>query len=224
MAIKFHLKNGSNTDIVAHSVNAFPSPTTNDFHDLMVAIGSSPPGTPSPTPAEVYLGGHPVAKAFFGNLTPPPVSFATISYYGINSFEFANKAGKTRFGRYQIIPAAGMHLLPVGDVAGADPNYLGAEIRDRLQNGITTFVLQVQLAESTDVIDNPSISWPDSRAIVKLGVITLKKVLPDSEAAEQALMFSPAAVTDGIAPADPMVAERNAAYGVSYGRRHGADK
>src|SRR5580692_4264844 len=72
MAIKFHLRSGADTDLVAHSVNAFPSATTDDFHDLMVALGSSPPGTPSPTPAETYLGGHPIAKAFFGELTPPP--------------------------------------------------------------------------------------------------------------------------------------------------------
>jgi catalase len=220
MAIKFHLKEGIDTDLVAHSVNAFPSPTTDDFRDLMVAIGSSPPGTPSPTAAETYLGNHPVAKAFFGNLTPPPVSYATISYYGINSFEFTNAKGRTRFGRYQIIPAAGRHLLGVGEVAAADPNYLNEEIRKRLQSGAASFILQVQLAEPGDVIDNPSVSWPDSRATVKLGVISVNRVVPDSETAERVLMFTPNAVTDGIRPADPMVADRNAAYGVSYGRRH----
>ena len=224
MAIKFHLKNGTDSDLVAHSVNAFPSPTTNDFRNLMIAIGTSPPGAPSPTPADIYLGDHPTAKAFFANLTPPPVSFATIAYYGVNSFQFTNRKGKTRFGRYQIIPAAGMHLLPAGDVAGADPNYLSGEIRGRLQSGAATFLLQVQLAEAGDAIDNPSVSWPSSRPTVKLGVISVNRVVPDSEVAEQALMFSPSAVTDGILPADPMVTDRNAAYGVSYARRHGADK
>jgi catalase len=223
MAIKFHLQDGGDTDLVAHSVNAFPSPTTADFHDLMIAIGSSPPGTASPTPAETYLGGHPAAKAFFSNLTPPPVSFATIAYYGINSFQFTNRRGKVQVGRYQIMPTAGMHLLPASEAAVAKPNYLSEEIRQRVQMGTTTFVLQVQLAKAGDVIDNPSIIWPDSRPVIKLGLISIDRVVPDSEAAEQALMFSPNAVTDGILPADPMVADRNAAYGVSYARRHGAD-
>jgi catalase len=222
MAIKFHLKGGSDTDIVAHSVNAFPSPTTSDFRDLMVAIGHSPPGTPSPTPAEIYLGGHPAAKAFFDNLTPPPVSYATLAYYGVNSFEFTSKKGGTRFGRYQIVPEAGVHLLPGSEVSAADPNYLRAEIGKRLQSGPATFVLEVQLAEAGDVIANPSISWPTSRPMVKLGVITITRVLPDSEAQEQKLMFTPAAVVDGVRAADPMVLDRNAAYGVSYGRRHSA--
>jgi catalase len=220
MAIKFHLKGGSETDIVAHSVNAFPSPTTGDFRDLMIALGHSPPGAKSPTPAEIYLGGHPTAKAFFDNLTPPPASYATLAYFGVNSFQFTNAKGAAQFGRYQIVPAAGVHLLPSSEVAAADPDYLKAEIGKRLQAGTATFVLEVQTAEAGDAIDNPSISWPASRRIVKLGVITISRVLPDSEAQEQKLMFSPAAVVDGIEPADPMVLDRNAAYGVSYGRRH----
>jgi catalase len=224
MAIKFHLKGGSDTDIVAHSVNAFPSPTTGDFRDLMVAIGHSPPGSSSPTPAETYLGSHPAAKAFFANLTPPPASYATLAYFGINSFEFTSKKGDTRFGRYQIVPVAGVHLLPDSEVATADSNYLRAEIGKRLQSGPATFVLEVQLAEAGDAIENPSISWPTSRQIVKLGVITITRVLPDSEAQEQRLMFTPGAVVDGIRAADPMVLDRNAAYGVSYGRRHSASQ
>jgi catalase len=222
MAIKFHL-NGADTDIVSHSVNAFPSPTTSDFRDLMLAIGASPPGSPSPSQAETYLGSHPIAKAFFDHLTPPPVSYATIAYFGVNAFEFTNSSGKRQFGRYQIIPAAGVHLLSADEVKAAGPNYLGDELRKRLHSGPATFTLQVQLAQAGDAIENPSVSWPDSRRIVKLGVITINRVVPDSEAAQRALMFSPSAVIDGITPADPMVADRNAAYGVSFGRRHAAD-
>jgi catalase len=220
MAIKFHLQGGGDTDIVAHSVNAFPSPTTSDFRALMVALGHSPPGATSPTPAETYLGAHPVAKAFFANLTPPPASYATLAYYGVNSFEFTSKTGEVRFGRYQIVPSAGVHLLPGSEVAAADANYLRAEIGKRLQSGPATFELELQLAEAGDVIDNPSISWPTSRSKVKLGVITITRVLSDSDAQEEKLMFTPGAVVDGIRAADPMVLDRNAAYSVSYGRRH----
>jgi catalase len=222
MAIKFHLKDGVDTDIVAHSVNAFPSRTTGEFRDLMVAIGSSPPGTASPTPAEAYLGGHPIAKAFFDNLTPPPASYATLAYYGVNSFEFTNKEGEVHFGRYQIIPVAGIHLLPVDEISAADPDYLSAEIRKRLQSGTAIFDLEVQLSETGDVIDNPSVSWPASRRLMKVGIITITRVVSDSDAQQEKIMFTPGAVVAGIRVADPMVSDRSAAYGVSYGRRHGA--
>jgi catalase len=45
-------------------------------------------------------------------------------------------------------------------------------------------------------------------------------VVPDSEAAERALLFLPAALPAGIEPADPMIQVRSAAYPVSYARRH----
>jgi hypothetical protein len=75
-----------------------------------VAIGTSGPGTSSPTPAEAFMGAHPSAKFFFDHLTPPPESFATIPYYGVNSFRFTNANNKSHFGRYQIVPQAGTHL------------------------------------------------------------------------------------------------------------------
>ena len=219
-AVKFHLANGAETDLVAHSYNGFPSPTAEEFRQLMVAIGTSGPGSSSPTPAEAFMGTHPSAKFFFDHLTPPPESFASIPYYGVNSFRFTNASNQSHFGRYQIVPQAGTHFLSKDAVAAAGPNYLEEEIVRRLAESPVKFTLQVQLAAKGDQIDNPSITWPDSRATVKLGVITISHVVENSEMAERLLMFTPSAVTDGIAAADPMIDARNAAYGVSYGRRH----
>ena len=219
-AVKFHLANGGETDLVAHSFNGFPSPTAEEFRELMVAIGSSGPGTPSPTPAEVFMGAHPSAKFFFDHLTPPPQSFATLAYYGVNSFRFTNAKSKSQFGRYQIVPLAGAHFLSKDAVAAAGPNYLEEDIVRRVAQDPVKFTLQVQLAVKGDQIDNPAITWPDSRSTVTLGVITITHVVENSETAERQLMFTPSAVTDGIATADPMIEARNSAYGVSYGRRH----
>jgi catalase len=220
MALKFHLPDGSESDLVTHSFNGFPSPTAEEFRQLMLAVGASGPGTPAPTPAETFLAAHPTAKAFFTNLTPPPVSYATLPYFGVNSFKFTNASGASQFGRYQLIPTAGTQLLAKDSIATADPNYLSQEIRQRLARAPVEFTLQVQLAAAGDQIDNPSIAWPASRPIVKLGRVKITHVVADSDAAQRKLMFTPTAVTDGIATADPMIEARNSAYGVSYGRRH----
>jgi catalase len=220
MAIKFKLSDGSQTDIVTHSFNGFPSATAEEFRQLMIAVGTSGPGTPAPTPADTFLASHPTAKAFFGNLTPPPVSFATLPYFGVNSFEFTNARGEAHFGRYQLVPVAGTHLLPKADVATAGHDYLGDEIKRRIAAGPVEFLLQVQLSATGDAIDNPSIAWPDSRPTVKLGIIKINRLVADSDAVEKVLLFTPAAITDGIATADPMIEARNGAYSVSYGRRH----
>ena len=112
MAIKFKLPNGSETDLVAHSFNGFPSATAADFRDLLVALGSSGPNAPKPTPLDTYLGSHPRAKAFLTAPKPNPESFATLPYFGVNTFKFTNAAGKATFGRYQLQPVAGASASP----------------------------------------------------------------------------------------------------------------
>jgi len=220
MAIKFQLASGTETDIVSHSFNGFPTSTAAEFTQLLQALGTSGPGTQAPTPADKFLAAHPIAKTFLTTQAPPPVSFATLQYYGVNSFKFTNAAGQSRFGRYQIVPAAGEQSLSQQQVANADKDYLEQEIGPRVTAAPVRFVLQVQLAEAGDRIDDPSVAWPKTRPVVKLGEITVTRVVADSDAAERRLMFSPTAVLEGIEPADPMIAMRGASYGISYGRRH----
>ena len=220
LAVRFHLPDGSETDIVTHSFNGFPSATADEFRALLLALGASGPGTPSPTPAEAFMAAHPTAKAFFAGLPPPPVSFGTLAYYGVNSFRFTNAKGQREFGRYQVIPDLGAQLLPAEAVAKASPDYLETEIRERVASGPVTFRLQVQLSGKGDAIENPSVAWPADRRIVALGSLTVTGVVADSDAEERALLFMPSAVIDGIEPADPMIAARSAAYAVSYQRRH----
>ncbi len=220
LAIKFELPGGVETDIVSHSFNGFPAATSDEFVHLLRALGSSGPGTPAPTPADRFLATHPIAKTFLTTQAPPPQSFATVHYYGVNSFKFTNAAGRSQFGRYQFVPAAGDHALTKQQIAGADKNYLEQEIGRRVSAAPLHFTLQVQLAEAADRIDDPSIAWPDTRPVVKLGEITVTRVVSDNTAAQHRLLFTPTALVDGIEAADPMIEMRNTSYGVSYGRRH----
>ena len=68
------------------------------------------------------------------------------------------------------------------------------------------------------MIDDPSIAWPGSRKLVKLGTITLTRVVADP-GADRKLLFLPANMPDGIAAADPMLAVRNDAYPISFAHR-----
>lgn len=220
LALKFHLPDGSETDLVTHSFNGFPAATTDEFRQFLIALGSSGPGVAAPTPADTYLATHPIAKSFLESQQPPPVSYATLSYFGVNSFKFTNAQGQVSFGRYRIEPQAGNQFLSAEELAKTDPNYLADEIRQRVTHAPVRFNLRVQLSESDDKIDDPSIAWPDTRKTVEIGVIEITKVVPDSDAAERILIFLPAELPAGIEPADPMIQARNAAYIVSYGRRH----
>src|SRR3989441_4470808 len=73
IALKFNLPDGSNTDIVGHSFNGFPTATAEEFKDFLLALGASGPGAPQPTAFDKFLSTHPAAKAFVTAPKPPPV-------------------------------------------------------------------------------------------------------------------------------------------------------
>jgi catalase len=220
MAVKFSLPDGSKTDIVVLSYSGgFPVATGDDFRDFLLAIAASGPDAPKPTALDNFLSTHPAAKTFVEAPKPPPVSYATLPYFGINAFKFTNAKGTTAHVRYQLEPVAGTHYLPKEQVASMGPDYLTTEIQDRVRRGGVKFKWMAQVAESGDKVDDPTIVWPDSRKKIELGTITITKAVADSQAAEKKLLFVPGALVPGIEAADPMIAARSAAYIVSLSRR-----
>ena len=220
LAIKFRLPDGSDTDLVTHSYNGFPAKNPEEFQQFFLAIAGSKPGVPSPTPIEAFQETHPAAKTFLTTRDPPPVSYATTTYFGVNSFKFVNEKGAVTIGRYQLLPDAGRHFLSKDESAKAATNYLEDEIRQRVARGAVRFKVVLQLAAPGDKIDDPSVAWASTNKITTLGTLTVASVVPDSEATERALMFLPALLPAGIESADPMIQFRNKTYPVSYERRH----
>ncbi|CAD6560052.1 catalase family peroxidase [Paraburkholderia sabiae] len=219
MAIKFKLPDGSDTDIVSHSFNGFPSATADDFRDLLIALGTSGPDASKPTPLDAYLGSHPVAKAFLTAPKPFPVSYASLPYFGVNTFRFLDANGVVTYGRYQILPVGGEHYLPDAKASKAAPDYLQSEIRQRVGHAPARFRLVLQIAESGDKLDDPSVAWSSAHRTVELGTISITKAVADNDAAQRRLLFLPNALPAGIEVADPMINARSAAYPVSFARR-----
>ena len=220
LSLRFHLPDGSETDLVTHSFNGFPVATADQFREFLIALATSGPDARKPTPADLYFSAHPIAKAFVESQAPPPASYATLAYFGVNSFEFTNAAGEVSIGRYRIEPEAGIEYLPIEQRSNAGPDYLSREIRDRVSRSPIGFRFRVQVAAPNDAIEDPSIAWPDDRRTVDLGTIEITDVMPDSDAAERALLFLPGALPPGIASADPMIQARHDSYPVSFDRRH----
>lgn len=220
MAIKFHLPDGTDTDLVTHSLNGFPAKSPEDMRQFIVAIIASGPGIAAPTPIQKYLEAHPEAKPFATAPGPAPVSYGTIAYFGVNTFKFIAADGKATFGRYQIIPETGKQFLSKDDVVNASHDYLLDEIRTRVGKGPVRFKLVLQLPAPGDKLDDPSIPWSDTNKTNELGTIEITLVVPDSDATQRALLFLPSLLPDGIEPADPMIRFRGLAYPISYDRRH----
>lgn len=220
IAIRFQLPDGSATDIVSISVNGFPAATPEDFLGLLNAIRDSRSSTAKPGPVEQFLAKHPAAARFVAMPKPAPVSFATQPFFGVNAFEFTNAAGKSVYGRYQIVPVAGAQFLSPKEAEAAAPDYLMKDIVARVQSQGVQYRILLQLAEQGDDVNNATEVWPDHRKTVELGTLTLTSAVADSQAREKTLMFNPLQLTEGIAASqDPILLARPAAYAVSFGRR-----
>ncbi len=221
MAVKFHVAAGPDTDIVAHSFNGFPVGTAEEFLEFLQAVGKSGPEAPKPTPIEVFLGTRPRALRFATETKPTPASFVLQPYFAVNAFQFTNHNGTSRYARYQIHPAGGATYLSERETALKSANYLFDEITERLANGPAKLKLVAQLAAAGDKTDDGSVTWPDDRPQVELGVITLTKPAEDSDSIQKRLVFDPANLIDGIAFSDdPLPAARSAVYNMAYARRN----
>ena len=218
-AVKFKLADGAGLDIVTHSFNGFPTATSDEFAQLLRAIGSSGPTATKPTTLDRFLDSHPIAKTFLTTQKPAPASFATLAYFGVNSFKFIDSANKSTFVRYRFVPSAGEQFLDAQALKSKGPNYLSEEIAIRVARAPLSFDWFAQISAPSDVIDNPSIAWPESRKLVKLGTIRVERMAPDAAAIDKATLFLPGRVPTGIEAADPMIALRNAAYPISFGAR-----
>ncbi|MFI7072559.1 catalase family peroxidase [Micromonospora sediminicola] len=219
-AVRFLMPDGSNLDIVNHSFNGFLVSTSEEFSEFLQALAGSG-GEPTPgSPLEAFLASHPIAKNFITSQNRLPRSWATTSFFSVNAVQFTNDQGENSFVRYQFVPDAGGESLSHEEQGDAAPDYLFQEIKQRIAAGPISFTWYAQVAQDSDVIDDPAMAWPDDRRRVPLGTITIDQVGPNSPEADKALAFMPGTLPPGIEVADPMLTIRNASYPHSFQERN----
>ena len=218
LGIKFIMPDNTTMDIISHSFNGFPTATSDQFRELLLAIGASSRGETKPTALDKFLVSHPIAKTF---LTTQHItsSFATINYFGVNSFKVTNVKGESHFIRYQFITEAGEKYITPEESEKESADYLFTEIKQRIVQGAVKFKLYAQVAEDGDKIEDPSIAWPNSRRRVLLGEITLTKLAGNTSGEDKKFVLNPGNVPDGIEMADPMLELRAKAYPISVKER-----
>ena len=208
------------TDIIAHSTPYFPTRTGGEFLEFLKVLAASPPGTPSPSPVEAFLGDHPAALKFVQAPKPVPASFANEAYYGVNAHKFINSEGKETFFRYRILPEAGEKHLEGATLEGKDPNFLFNEIHERVGKEPIFFKITAQLAEQGDVFNDATVHWPDDRKIVELGVVKLDSLEREDAKLQKNIIFDPIARVKGIEPSDDPLLELRAAVYLISGKEH----
>jgi catalase len=218
-AFRFHLAEHVHTDIIGHSTDGFPTRTGEEFLEFLRAVASSAPSTPHPTPIEVFLRAHPNALEFVQTPKPVPSSFARETYFGVTALRFTNRDGVSRYGRYRVVPEAGIDHLNEAVAASRGANFLFDELADRIAHGPVKFRIVVQLANDGDVVDDATIHWPQDRPLQELGSVLLTEPVRDDAHEQKQIIFDPIPRIDGIDPSDDPLLELRAAIYLLSGRR-----
>lgn len=219
LAIRFHLAEHVHTDIVSHSTDAFPTHTGEEFLEFLQAVAASRSSQDSSSPVEKFLGAHPAALKFIQTPKPMPSSFATENYFGVTAMRFINQSGAGRYGRYRIVPEAGVKHLSADEAKTKAADFLFEELTSRAGSGPIRFHVRVQLAHEGDIVNDATIHWPEDREIAELGTITLTGVAPENAREQQKIIFDPIPRVDGIEPSDDPLLELRAAVYLLSGRR-----
>jgi catalase len=221
MSIKFHLRDGAESDIVANSLKFFTVATGEDFRDLQLAAATSPPGQPKSAQFEAFLKSHPSVEKANATLGTPD-SYAHEQYNGIDAFVFVNQAGQKQAFRYIIAPDKIVHLSKE-EAKNKSHNFLADDLSERLAKGPVTFRLKAQLAAPGDQTKDPTQPWPENRKVVELGAVTITKTVSDSDVLQKELLFTPGRLTDGIELSDdPLISARDGSYADSFRQRRSA--
>lgn len=224
-AIRFHLGERAHTDIIAHSANGFPVHNGQEFLEFLRALAASDPSKLAGSPIEAFLGAHPKTLAFVQLPKPAPSSFARESFFGITAMRFINKDGKSRYGRYRIVPEAGVDHLSDAAAAAKSANFLFDELAERIAKGPIQFRVVAQLANDGDLVNDATEQWPEDRTLLDLGSIALTAPVAENAHEQKWTIFDPIPRVDGIDPSDdPLLELRAAVYLISGRRRRAAEE
>ena len=222
MALRFSLSNGQQWRTGMNSMPVFPVSTPQAFYAMLQAQRPDPAtGKPDPARLAAFFATHPETAAFraWAKNRTPSASFATESYYSLDSFYFVNAQGKRNAVRWRMTPEASAATVNDATMA-ASGDYLSADLQRRLRPGPLRWHLWITLANPGDPVDDPAIEWPSNRRTIDVGTLVVQQAEPQESGSCRDINYDPLVLPQGIeASADPMLPARSAAYAASYLRR-----
>jgi catalase len=223
MALQFKLPDGKLHHMTMINTPMFGAARPQTFLDLMLAQQPDPAtGKPDPEKMKAFKASHPdnLAQSDYMAKHNPPPSYGNSSFWGIHTFKFINQQNKTTLVRWRFAPRDGEKQLSDEELKTAGANFLEPALISRTQQGPVQWDMLVSIGEDGDPQDNPTLSWPDNRKLIKAGTLSISAAMPQKGAACEAINFDPLVMADGVAPTqDPILLFRSPAYAVSFGKR-----
>lgn len=250
MAVRFHLKNGTGSDLIATTLGEFFVRNVKDFFDFSETAKREPfrrrhwllkildflqlkipqrnpyPGETQAIDAGAlrYANQHRFAQLgiFQVGLIGAPESYARASYHAVHTFWVTAPDGVRRPVRFYWQPVAGVRNIK--PTPAPCDKYLFDELRRRLKRWPARFMLMMTIGEADDALDDCTKPWPGTRRRIAMGTLTLTEIPEgdDQAAAGERISFNPCRLAPGIEPSnDPILEARLGAYEVSREMRGG---
>lgn len=219
MALRFALANGQQWRTGMNNMPVFPVSTPQAFYRLLQAQQPDPAtGKPDPRKLAAFFAAHPETAQFLAWLktAKPSASFANQNYWSIDAFELVDGHGQRHPVRWRVVPETPVN----GPAAADDPDYLAADLRQRLAKAPLRWYLLLTLAQPGDPIDDAAKQWPFNRKVIYAGTLVLTSTQPQQSGPCRDINYDPTVLPHGIeTSADPLLPARSAAYADSYLRR-----
>ena len=209
MAVRFHLDDGTETDLIAMTLRCLFAPTPETFlafskagraveckrepwwRKLMDLLRLMLP-MPDPYPGESYRGDEGAfdfakqkgnefchTALSLAATIGAPASYLRAAYHAVHTFVVTGSDGTRRHVRFEWQPIEGVLNRPAD--APIEDNYLEEALADRLsKKPAARFSLMMMIGETGDAFDDCSRPWPPHRTRVEMGTLTLTDV-PNSD-------------------------------------------
>jgi catalase len=225
MAILMKAPNGEEWRLAMDHTPIFPVADVGSFIALQRATTPDPrTGKPDRSVLQPFLAAHPEVKAFQAYMAKAvlPNSFANATYYSINAFRFTDKAGTTRFVRWQFVPEAPLAGLDKQHLDQLPRDALFQEMMARTAKGPSRWHLLLVEANPGDVTDNATVAWQGPHRTIDAGTLTIRATQSEETGSCRDFNFDPTILPSGISLSDdPLLAARSKAYSSSFTRRAG---
>ena len=215
MAVRFHLPDGTASDLIATTLGEFFVRDVADFFEFaevaklepyrrrhwLLKIADFlqlkvPPRNPYPNETQSvdagalrYADRHRFSQLGIFQVASigAPESYARASYHAVHTFWVTAPDGVRRPVRFSWQPVAGVRNIAAEDVSR--DKYLFKEIEDRLKRWPAQFMLMMTIGEAGDALDDPTKPWPSTRIRIAMGTLTLTEVPDGSESGWRAHQF-----------------------------------
>jgi len=195
----------------------FAVSTPQAFYELLLASGSKDPDA-----MMRFSAAHPEFARFGAWIKSAPWtgSYAEERYNSLDSFVLTDSAGGKSVVRWSLVPTVQPVPVAQEELAKRGPNFLDAEITERVRGGPVRWSMVVTVAHPGDPTADPSKPWPEDRRVVVVGTLVVRRIEPERDGPCRDINFDPSVLPPGIRTSDdPFPAARSSAYAKSYDLR-----